>query len=141
MASNDWGDLEAQVELRLQAEKVQPVPAPIVKMAQKSLDGVPHPETGDLMHALQYEAPTVDKAVAFVEYMRNAGAHTHPKSTVRVTRDPDRVKIVNTDPETGEPVINAATGKPERVAGPPVNPRLVVFRAGERPGRKVANGT
>jgi hypothetical protein len=132
-----WNQVEGQFVDTLRASKVEPVPAEIVKLAQKSLDGEPGPD-GSLRHAYHVELPTVEQASAFEKHMRNAGAHTTPVSSVTVVRDPDRKRIPDLD-QNGEQVVNPDTGRKQTVLGPAVNPRKVAFRAGEPRGRKPKN--
>lgn len=139
--TNEWGKLEAEFVTTLRDVKTEPVPEPIVRLAQRSLDGQP---TGDvtkdgtpvLMHAMQLTFDTEAKATAFARHMRNAGLHTKPQSSVTVVVDPERSKVQDKN-EDGTPKVNDK-GKPVLVPGDPVNPRKVAFRAGARRGRAVA---
>lgn len=114
----DFGAFEASVVERLVAQKIQPVPSAIVRHAQRSLDGVPHPkDPSKTMHVLSHEFPTPELAAEFAKHMRHAGNHTNPLSTVSVAIDPD-------NPDRG---------------GTPVNPCKVAWRAGARKGAKAVD--
>jgi hypothetical protein len=130
---NEWDGLNAQFVTTLREQKVEPVPEPIIKLAQRSLDGIPHPtDEGVVLHAMQLEFETEARAAAFARHMRNAGLHTSPASSITVVIDPERRKVPKT--EDGREVVNE-TGRPVMVPGPAVNPRLVAWRAGARRGR------
>lgn len=86
----DWGEITGQAVRRLKARKIPPVPAPIVRQAQRSWDGVPDPENeGEKLHSLHFEFPSEKVAADFAKHMRNAGHHTTPKTTVSVVIDPE----------------------------------------------------
>jgi len=123
----DWGNLEAKARVSLREPRTAPVPDAIVRQAQRSYEGVAHPQDPDrLMHVLTYEFPTEEHAAAFAAHMKNAGAHTTPATSVTVVIDPDRTKTRETRDD----------GTTETVLGPPVNPRVVAWRASERRGRR-----
>lgn len=135
--ANEWGDLEAQFTTKLRDVRTEPVPEPIIKLAQKSLNGQPHPDDPERkLHAMQLEFDTPEKAAAFAKHMRNAGLHTKPPSSVTVIIDPERGTVQDKN-EDGSPKVNDK-GKPVMVPGDPVNPRKVAWRAGQRRGRAVA---
>jgi hypothetical protein len=138
MVEQEWGGLEATFTTSLRETKVEPVPGPIVKLAQRSLEGAPHPEYPNdpdkKIHAMQLEFESAEKAEAFAKHMRNAGPHTKPPSSITVVVDPQSVKVEKVN-EAGNVVRNDA-GKPIMVPGAPVNPKVVAFRAGVRRGRK-----
>ena len=131
--SNEWDNLNAAFVTTLREQKVEPVPEPIVKLAQRSFDGVTHPDDpNSKLHAMQMEFETEARAAAFAKHMRNAGPHTKPPSSITVVIDPQRGKVAKV--EDGKEVLNES-GKPVMVPGPAVNPRLVAWRAGARRGR------
>jgi hypothetical protein len=135
---NEWDGLEAQFVTKLREDRVEPVPAPIVRLAQLSLDGTKHPDDAELvLHAMQREFETPERALAFAKHMKNAGPHTNPPSSVTVAVDPNRPKVQARNSETGE-LLFKDNGKPDMVPGDPVNPRLVAWRAGARRGRATA---
>jgi hypothetical protein len=135
---NEWDGLEAQFVTKLREDRVEPVPAPIVRLAQLSLDGTTHPDNPDVtLHAMQREFESVERAAAFAKHMKNAGPHTNPPSSVTVAVDPNRTKVQARNAETGE-LLFKDNGKPDMVPGPSVNPRLVAWRAGARRGRAAA---
>lgn len=89
----DFGDVEGQHVEKLRAPRVQPVPDSIVQLAQRSLNGMIHPDDPKkIMHAMthQFQPGEEAKRDAFVKHMRNAGMHTTPPSSVTVVTDPDR---------------------------------------------------
>lgn len=134
MTDEDWGAYEAGFVEKLRAEKTEPVPEPIIRLAQQSRNGQQHPDNPELVkHAMHVELDTEAKAQAFAKHMRNAGAHTTPPSSITVIVDPDRKKVQATTDEGG--LRWTDDGKPLMVAGPPVNPRKVAFRAGPRRGK------
>lgn len=133
MAEQEWGGLQATFVTKLREKKTDPVPEQIVKLAQRSLEGQPGPN-GTVLHAMQLEFDTPEKAQAFAKHMRNAGGLTNPPSSMSVVVDPERTKVQDTTAE-GKPKYND-DNKPVMVLGPPVNPKLVAFRAGVRRGRK-----
>lgn len=131
---SEWGSLEATFVQTLRETKIEPVPAPIIKLAQKSYDGTKHPQNPDeLLHSMQLIFDTPERAQAFAKHMRNAGPHTNPVSSVTVVIDPERKKTDKLD-EAGQPVKDE-NGKVVKVPGPPVNPCMVAWRAGKRRGR------
>lgn len=131
---NEWSGLEARFVTSLRDTRVEPVPEPIVKLAQRALDGAPHPDDPEkTVHAMEITFETPEKAQAFARHMRNAGLHTTPKSSITVVVDPESVKVAKLD-ESGQPVFNEA-GKAVMVPGAPVNPAKVAWRAGLRRGR------
>lgn len=131
----EWDSREAVYVTQLRETKIEPVPAPIVALAQKSYDGAPDPDhEGQKLHAMQLTFETVARAIAFERHMRNAGPHTTPPSSVTVVRDPNRKKVAQTGPDGN--VVMGENGKPVMVPGPAVNPNLVAWRAGIRRGRK-----
>lgn len=135
MVENEWGGLEATFVTSLQETRVEPVPDPIVKLAQRALDGAPHPTDPDkTIHAMEITFETEAKAEAFARHMRNAGLHTTPKSSITVKIDPESQKVPKLD-ENGQTVYND-NGRAVMVPGPPVNPRKVAWRAGLRRGRQ-----
>lgn len=137
MAETEWGGLEAKFVTSLRETKVEPVPGPIVKLAQRALDGEPHPDDPErIMHAMELEFETADRAAAFAKHMRNAGLHTTPPSSVTVVVDPESQRVAKLD-ANGQVVTNES-GKTVWVPGAPVNPRKVAFRVGERRGRKAS---
>lgn len=86
----DWAEITGQAVKRLKKRKVKPCPAPIVRQAQRSWDGVPNPENdGELLHVLEHVFPTEERAAEFAGHMRNAGAHTVPPTSVSALIDPD----------------------------------------------------
>ena len=134
MAEFKWGDVEGTFVDTLREKKVEPVPPEIVRLAQKSFDGVDGPN-GTKLHAMHLEFPTAEMAQAFEKHMRNAGDHTKPVSSITVIRDPDRDRVPDTD-DRGVQMVNPESGRKQTKLGPEVNPRKVAFRAGERRGRK-----
>lgn len=137
MAETEWGGLEATFVTSLRETKVEPVPGPIVKLAQRALEGAPHPNDPDKkMHAMELVFETPEKAAAFAKHMKNAGLHTNPLSSVTVVIDPESQRVPKLD-DSGNPVTNES-GKTVWVPGAPVNPRKVAFRVGERRGRKAS---
>jgi hypothetical protein len=139
--ASEWEGLNAQFVTTLREQRVEPVPEPIVKLAQRSLDGVPHPDQeGVMLHAMQRtfteEEGGAPRAAAFARHMKNAGLHTKPPSSITVVVDPDRKKIPKLD-ENGQEVLNE-NGKVVMVPGPPVDPCKVAWRAGARRGRSSA---
>jgi len=132
--ANEWDGLNAEFVTTLREKRIEPVPEPIVRLAQKSLDGVPHPnDENTLLHAMQLTFDTEAKAAAFARHMSNAGLHTKPLSSITVVIDPERTKVPKV--ENGQEVVNGTTGKVIMVPGPPVNPCKVAWRAGARRGR------
>lgn len=137
MAENEWGGLEAKFVTSLREVRVEPVPEPIVKLAQRALDGAPHPDDPErVIHAMEITFETPEKAAAFAKHMRNAGLHTKPLSSITVIQDPESQKVAKLD-DQGRAVVNE-NGRPVMVPGAPVNPRKVAFRVGERRGRKAS---
>lgn len=136
MVENEWGGLEATFVTNLQETRVEPVPEPIVKLAQRALEGAPHPADPDkTIHSMEITFESAEKAAAFARHMRNAGLHTDPKSSITVVVDPESRKVPKLD-ENGQPVYTEG-GKAVMVPGPPVNPAKVAWRAGLRRGRSV----
>lgn len=140
MATHDeWDSLEGQFITSLREKAVQPVPEPIIKLAQRSLDGNPAGTDEDgnviLRHAMEHKFESVERATRFANHMRNAGPHTTPESSVTVLQDPHRTKVQATG-DNGQPKYNDA-GKPVMVDGPAVDPTVVRWRAGAKKGRKV----
>jgi hypothetical protein len=133
--ANEWDDLQAEFVTTLREQRVEPVPEPIVKLAQRSLTGVRTgpDEDNPVMHAMQLTFDSEAKAAAFAKHMRNAGMHTSPVSSITVVVDPERGKVPSVTAD-GEAVLNG-DGKPVMVPGPAVNPCKVAWRAGQRRGR------
>lgn len=135
--TDEWGDLEGQFVTSLREKRVEPVPAQIVKLAQKSYDGVEvtQPDGSTIVrHAMEKEFETPERAARFAAHMRNAGPHTNPPSSVTVLVDPEqsRVPVLNEDGSQKY----ADNGKPVTQPGDPVNPSLVRWRAGKPRGRQ-----
>lgn len=107
-----WGDLNGTVANRLRKPKVADVPAPIVRQAQRSYDGVKIEGSDEMAHILEREFASEEMAAAFAKHMRNAGNHTKPTTSVSVAVDPE---------EDG-------------------NKRLVRWKAGTRRGRAATAG-
>jgi hypothetical protein len=135
MSETEWGNLEAVFVNTLREVKTEPVPEPIIKLAQASLTGRDRGD-GTVIHAMQLEFNSIERANAFAKHMRNAGAHTTPVSSITVVQDPERGRVDKLD-DNGRPVLND-NGKPVRVPGPPVNPLVVAWRAGAKKGRATA---
>lgn len=135
---DQWDDLNAQFVTTLREQRIEPVPPQIVRMAQKSYDGVaPDPNVpDDKLHAMQFTFDTEAKAAAFARHMSNAGLHTVPQSSITVVIDPERTKVPKVA-EDGTEVKNDK-GKVVMVPGPPVNPCKVAWRAGARRGRNAS---
>lgn len=112
----DWDALEATTSATLREPKVVPVPAGIVRQAQKAVTGVTMPD-GEVRHTLEFEFPSAELAAEFAGHMKNAGKLTEPASTITVLVDPVGV-----------------SRKAE------VNPRLVRWQAGARRGRSGTAG-
>lgn len=94
-AEFDWKDVGGRFVERLRDPKVIPVPAPIVRQAQRSLDGEADPKReGKLLHNMSHEFPNKEMAAAFAKHMKNAGAHTEPRSSVSVVIDEHDERIV-----------------------------------------------
>lgn len=110
----NWEAFEAVTVERLREPKVQPVPAGIIKQAQRAVTGVTAPN-GEVMHTLEYEFPAKELAIEFAKHMKHAGQHTNPVSTITVLVDPQGV-----------------------AKGSEVNPNLVRWQAGKRRGRAAA---
>lgn len=131
---SDWGGLKAEFVTTLKEPVIQPVPDEIVKLAQRSLNGVPHPtDPTQKMHVMRIKFESEARANAFAAHMRNAGLHTTPKSSVLVTIDPDRPRVAKLD-DNGEPVLSEK-GRAVKVPGAPVDPTVVQWKSGERRGR------
>lgn len=89
----DFGDIEGQAVERLRAKKVEPVPDSVIKLAQLSRTGVPHPNYPDrTLHVRRHQFKPGEEAKrdAFVKHMRNAGPHVTPPGSVTVVTDPER---------------------------------------------------
>lgn len=89
----DFGDIEGQAVERLRARKVEPVPDAIIKLAQLSRTGVPHPTKPDkLIHVRKHQFKPGEEAklAAFVKHMKNTGPHLTPPGSVTVVQDPDK---------------------------------------------------
>lgn len=82
---NEWADLDidsVRPAERLREQKVQPVPAAIIKLAQRARDGVPHPtREGEKVYTLEYDMP-LKRAKEFQRHMKNAGLHVTPAATI-----------------------------------------------------------
>jgi hypothetical protein len=129
----EWDGLNAEFVTTLREQRIEPVPEPIVKLAQRSFNGVPHPSDPEVkLHAMQLKFDTEAKAAAFARHMGNAGLHTVPQSSITVVIDPERKKVPKV--EDGKEVLNEK-GKVVMVPGPPVDPCKVAWRAGARRGR------
>lgn len=104
----NWDEVTGRTTQRLKAPKIPPCPAPIVRQAQLSYDGVKNAE-GELEHIREFEFATEEMAAQFAHLMKSAaGFHTTPPTSVSVVIDPDN------------------TG----------NTRLVSWKAGARRGQK-----
>jgi hypothetical protein len=84
----DFSEVQATAVQRLKARKIVPVPASVVKKAQESYDGVPGPD-GQTLHVLEFKLDTVERAEKFAYYLRNAGDHTQPVTSVTALVNPD----------------------------------------------------
>lgn len=106
----DWENVTGTAIERLNKPKITPVPAAIVRQAQRSWDGVD--VNGEKRHILSHQFAKGEeaRAEAFAKLMKKAGAHTTPVTTVSVSVDPE---------ETG-------------------NTLLVAWKAGKRRGRGAA---
>lgn len=105
----DWSELTGRTVSRLREPKVVPVPESIKRAAQRSYDGVPHPsDPAKLNHILEHEFASEEQAAAAAKLLKKAGAHTEPRTSVRVVIDPQN------------------TG----------NTRLIRWKAGNRTGAK-----
>jgi hypothetical protein len=82
----DWSEINGVTVDRLRAPKTVPVPEPIVKQAQRSVDGDPKELKNTL--ALEHRFETEEKAVQFAKFMKKAGALTKPVATMLVVVDP-----------------------------------------------------
>lgn len=111
---DEWAEIQGEAVTRLRAPKVTPVPASIVKLAQRSYDGIE--VDGETRHVMRHTFESAERAEAFAKLMRKAGEHTVPLSSVSVAIDPDRT---DDDDE-------------------PVSPETVAWRAGNKRGRKAA---
>lgn len=105
MTEFNWDEVNGHAVERLSKPKIRPVPAPIVRQAQRSVDADPVNLKDTLI--LEHEFPTEEQAVAFAAHMRAAGHHTKPAASIHVKPDPDKEG----------------------------NPRLVRWQAKRRPGR------
>lgn len=113
----DWSEVTGQVVERLRAPKVIDVPAPIVRQAQASFDGVPSPterQPDRKLHTMQHRFATAEQAKAFHRLIKAAGDHTTPRTSISA--------VINPDPR-GE-------------YGEPTDDRDVSWRASLRKGRK-----
>lgn len=82
MAEYNWDDINGTAVERLRAPKTAPVPAAIVAQAQRSVDGDPASlvKTG----AFHFSFGDHGKGEAFARFMKRAGAHTKPPSSMSV---------------------------------------------------------
>lgn len=134
---SDWDGLKAEFVTTLREQTVQPVPDAIVKLAQKSLDGNPHPsDPNQKLHVMRIKFESEARANAFAAHMRNAGLHTTPQSSILVTVDPDRPRVPKLQ-ANGEPELSEA-GRVVKVLGAPVDPTVVQWKSGQRRGRAVS---
>lgn len=89
--TSEWEDLDiesARPAERLREQRVQPVPAAIVRLAQKARDGVPHAtREGEKVHVLEYGMP-LKRAKEFQRHMKNAGLHVTPVATISCHIEP-----------------------------------------------------
>jgi hypothetical protein len=83
----DWTGLAGTAVERLRAPKVEPVPEPIVQLAQQSWDGVGEGE--NKLHVLRFEFGDAETAAEFARLARKAGEHTTPLTSVTAVIDPD----------------------------------------------------
>lgn len=121
----DWSGLTGQTVARIKEQKVVPVPEAIVRAAQRSLDGVPHPTiAGRVDHILEHEFKTPEEAAQAAKLLKKAGAHTVPQSSVRVVIDPYSEASDPADPR-----------KPHPLAG---NTKIIRWKAGGKTGAKSA---
>lgn len=91
----DWEKVGGRFVERLRDPKVIPVPAAIVRQAQRSYDGEADPNhEGKLLHNMSHEFPNKEMAAAFAKHLKNAGAHTQPPSSVSVVIDEHDERIV-----------------------------------------------
>lgn len=138
--AEEWGGLEGTFVTSLKTRRIEPVPDPIIKLAQLSLDGrkVGTDDNGAdvIRHAMERKFETPERAQAFARHMRNAGDHTNPASSVTVLVDPERTKVQKNG-EDGKPLF-AEDGKAVMEPGPAVDPTLVRWRAGARRGKTPA---
>ncbi len=79
----DFSEVSAVAVKRLKPRKIVPVPASIVALAQKALDGVPDGDGGTL-HTLEFSFKDEERAKLFADLMKHAGDHTSPISSVSV---------------------------------------------------------
>lgn len=81
----DFADLDiasVQPAERLREQKIQPVPDSILKIAQATRSGLPHPsKPGEIVHVGSLEMP-LKRAKAFQRHMKNAGVHVDPPATM-----------------------------------------------------------
>ena len=82
-----WDDIAGDPVERLRAPKVIPVDASVVKLAQRSYDGVKVGE--ETRHVLRHRFESPAKAEAFAKLVKAAGLHTTPLTSVQVAIDPD----------------------------------------------------
>lgn len=86
----NWDEITGRTTERLRAPKVVPVPAGIVRQAQRAFDGVPHPtKEGKLVHTLSHTFPDAATAAQFYRLVKKAGEHTTPRSSVTAVINPD----------------------------------------------------
>jgi hypothetical protein len=89
----DWTGVNGQAANRLRAPRIPDVPAPIVKLAQKSWDGeeIEVDDEKVVTHVLRYDfgKGNEEMAAEFAKQMRNAGHHTTPLTSVQAAIDPD----------------------------------------------------
>lgn len=118
-AGFDWSSVTGTAVAAMRQPKTEPVPGPIIRLAQVSYEGVPDPADpdGPRLHWHRHEFETPERAALFAAHMKNAGAHTSPATTVTVKIDPDYVK-----------------GDPEEAR----NPRMVAWKAGTKKGPRGA---
>lgn len=85
-----WDAITPVFGARLKGPKLPPRPSDgAVAMAQKSLDGMTDPESGEVMHVITHRFPSVEMADLAADELKRAGSYTNPVSTVTVVRGPD----------------------------------------------------
>lgn len=87
----NWEGITGQAVEKLRAPAPPPRPPDsIVALAQKSWDGVG--EGDEKMHVLrhQFKAGEEAKRDAFLKLIKDAGAHTTPRTSVSAVTDPER---------------------------------------------------
>lgn len=88
--AHDWSGITGTAVRRLKAPKIVPVPEPIVRMAQRSYDGIADPENeGEKLHVLEHDFKDEAKAAEFARLVKKAGDHTTPLSSVSAVIDPE----------------------------------------------------